>query len=421
MSQKLLFIIGAVLALTLLLAACAGPEGEQGPAGPQGQAGPEGPQGPAGAAGPAGEAAPAGSMAAAYAGDQVCAGCHKEIYDVYIKSGHPWIMNKVVDGTAPDYPFTGISSVPSGYSWDDISYVIGGYEWRALFVDQEGYIITDAPGASGNAEYLNQWNFANVRLDLNADWVAYHGGEDNLMMDCGECHTTGYSPNGNQDGLEGLVGTWQQEGVRCEACHGPGGNHMSNPQGIPMQIDRDAELCGKCHVNETVEIVDAADGFIESNEQYGEMFQSKHIIMDCVICHDAHSGVAQHAAAGEPTTRTTCENCHFRQAQYQNNDTHQRMGLACVTCHMPYITKTAWGVPEKFSADTRTHLFAINPSQIGQFSEDGTAALSEIGLNYACRQCHYSGFASVKTDEELLQAAEGYHDQPEEAAEQPAP
>lgn len=421
MFRKWLLIIGILLSLGVMLTACAGPEGRTGPAGPQGPAGPEGPQGPVGPAGPAGEAAPAGSMAAAYVGDQVCAGCHTEIYDVYIKSGHPWIMSEVSDGEAPDYPFTALSSVPDGYTWEDVSYVIGGYAFKALFMDQEGYIITDAPGASGNTAYLNQWNYANDRLDMSADWVSFHAGEENLVMDCGKCHTTGYSARGNQDELPGMVGTWEQAGVRCEACHGPGGNHMSDPQGISMQVDRDAELCGKCHVNEMVEVVDTADGFIESNEQYGELFQSKHLVMDCVVCHDPHSGVVQLEQADTATTRTTCENCHFREAQYQNVDTHRRLGMACVTCHMPYIAKTAWGVADKYSADTRTHLFAINPNQIGQFTEDGSASMSEIGLDFACRQCHGGGAVFTMTDEELIQAATGYHEQPGAVVEEPAP
>ena len=143
MTRKWLLITGALLALALLLTACAGQEGKTGPAGPQGLAGPEGPQGPTGPAGAPGEAAKPGSSAAAYVGDEVCAGCHTEIYDVYVNSGHPWIMNKVVDGTPPAYPFSKVSDVPTGYTWADISYVIGGYGWKALFVNQEGYIVTD--------------------------------------------------------------------------------------------------------------------------------------------------------------------------------------------------------------------------------------------------------------------------------------
>ncbi|HLE53091.1 MAG TPA: hypothetical protein VI755_13585, partial [Anaerolineales bacterium] len=65
--------------------------------------------------------------------------------------------------------------------------------------------------------------------------------------------------------------------------------------------------------------------------------------------------------------------------------------------------------------DIRTHLMKINPNQIGQFSEDGTTSLSEIGLDFACRHCHVAGGkASPKTDEELMQKAQGYHIPPEQ-------
>ena len=33
-----------------------------------------------------------------YAGTETCGRCHGEIYDVFMKSGHPWKLNKVVDG-----------------------------------------------------------------------------------------------------------------------------------------------------------------------------------------------------------------------------------------------------------------------------------------------------------------------------------
>jgi hypothetical protein len=54
---------------------------------------------------------------------------------------------------------------------------------------------------------------------------------------------------------------------------------------------------------------------------------------------------------------------------------------------------------------------AINPNQIEQFTEDGSQALSELGLNFACRQCHNEqGIASPKSDEELTGAAAGIHE-----------
>ena len=418
MFRRWLFTLVAFLLLVCVLSACTGLAGEPGPAGPPGEPGPEGPQGPPGEVGPAG---PPGEITevggATYIGDTACAGCHQEIYDVYIKSGHPWKLNKVVDGQPPQYPFTKVTEPPEGWSWGDILYVIGGYNWKARFVDKEGYIITDQAGKTGNTEYLNQWNYANPTLDEDAAWVTYKSGTEKLPYDCGACHTTGYSPNGNQDGLPGLVGTWAQEGIRCEACHGPGGLHITNPSGFAMQIERDSELCGECHRRDNVEQVNAKDGFIEHHEQYEELYQGKHIVLKCVDCHDPHTGVVQLRQAEEATTRTACENCHYQQATYQNNEMHQQMGFPCIECHMPRIVKTAWGDAEKYTGDFRTHMMAINPIQIDQFEvitdtlgTSSQIALSEIGLDYACRHCHGAGLGSPKTDEELINAAVGYHD-----------
>jgi hypothetical protein len=90
MIRKWLIVIGGLMIIAALLAACAGPEGQQGPPGPAGPAGPEGPQGPPGEAGPEGPPGPSGAAAAEYVGDQVCAGCHTDLYDTYMMSGHPW-------------------------------------------------------------------------------------------------------------------------------------------------------------------------------------------------------------------------------------------------------------------------------------------------------------------------------------------
>ncbi len=392
----------------LLLAACAGAEGPAGPPGPAGPAGPEGPQGPAG---PAGEAA-AVSMGADYVGSDTCAGCHTEIAEVFNRSGHAYKLNPVVNGEPPEYPFTQVSDPPEGYTWDDIIYVIGGYNWKARFINTEGYIITDAPGESGNTEYTSQYNFANPIVGTDAGWVTYHAGEENKPYNCGRCHTTGYSPEGNQDGLPGLAGTWAEPGVKCERCHGPGGQHASNPQGVQMMVDRDPELCGQCHLRGAPEEVNASGGFIRHHEQYEEIFQSRHITLRCVTCHNPHAGVVQLREDGVQTTRTTCESCHFQQAKYQDSQVHPNIA-ECIDCHMPRFVRSAVGDADKFTGDIRSHLMAIDPDQVGQFTEDGSVALSQISLDFACRSCHVEGgIASVRSDQELADKATGYHDKP---------
>jgi hypothetical protein len=334
-----------------------------------------------------------------------------------MKSGHPWKLNSVVDGQPPDYPFTELTELPEGYTWDDILYVIGGYNWKARFVNKDGYIITDEQGSTGNEEYLNQFNFANPNVGTDAGWVTYHSGEEEKPYDCGSCHTTGYNPEGNQDDLAGLIGTWAEPGIRCEECHGPGSLHAENPRGIAMKVDRSGAECGSCHRRGDIESVDASGGFIKHHEQYEELFQGKHVVIDCVICHDPHEGVIQLRKAKEDdptvnTTRTLCQNCHSDQAAFQKNEIHVSMGMECIECHMPFMVKSAVGDAEKFTGDIRTHLMKINPNQIEQFSEDGSVALTDIGLNFACRHCHGAGTASERTDDQLIEMALDYHQQP---------
>src|SRR4030042_4405520 len=196
MSRKWIMLIGTMLVLTGLLVACAGSQGEIGPVGPAGVAGPEGPAGPIGEAGPAGEPGPTG---AEYVGDQQCSGCHFDISQTYMKSGHPWSLSAVTDAKSPTYPFSQITSLPQGYNFKDISYIIGGYFWKAIFINSQGYIITDAPGATEDVAYFNQYNFGNSTLGLSTGWASYHSGEAELSFTCGSCHTTGSSAGGRQD------------------------------------------------------------------------------------------------------------------------------------------------------------------------------------------------------------------------------
>jgi hypothetical protein len=404
--------IVALLALAFLLAACAGTEGPQGPIGPAGPAGPEGPQGPPGAAEPIGLAGKgAAATGATYIGDQTCGGCHKDLYDSYMKSGHPRNLSKVTDGKPPVEPFTKLGKPPQGYAWTDILYVVGGYHWKALFVNHDGYVITDEPGKTGNAEYLNQWNFENKELGIDAAWVNFQSGADKLPFDCGSCHTTGYSPQGNQDSLAGLVGTWAQEGVRCEKCHGPGSLHASNPQGFVMRIERDSQTCSACHRRDAGAPISAKNGFIQHDVEYHDLFQGKHAVMECVLCHDPHKGVIQLSQAGEQTINLKCEQCHPDEARQQKDPIHLSMQLPCTQCHMPHLIQTAWADTTKFSGDFPTHQVKINPTQISQFTEDGQV-LPEIGLDFACRHCHGGGLGSPKTDDELIAVATGYHSAP---------
>jgi len=344
-------------------------------------------------------------------GSQSCGGCHKELYDIFMKSGHPWQLNPVINGQSPKYPFTEIKVLPQGYSWKDISYVIGGFNWKALFVNIDGYIITDEVGKSGNSEFLNQYNYADSLINKTAGWVKYHAGADKLLYDCGSCHTTGYSSNGHQDNLPGVVGSWALPGVQCEECHGPGSLHASNPTGIAMRIERTSGLCSKCHSSKNQNTLVVSNGFIQNHQQYTELYQGKHLTLDCIVCHDPHKGVEQPRRNNQPTTTIQCENCHWKEAGYQKSSI--MAGVKCVECHMPRMAMSAWSEPARFIGDIRAHLLAIDPTQIGQFSQDGNTAISQVSLDFACKSCHGTGgIAESLSDQELMATANQYHTKP---------
>ena len=393
-------LILTILVMTMLaLAACSG---RPGPVGPQGEPGPQGPPGPTGATGATGARGPAGQdgasfIPAQFVGSLTCAECHQDYYDRFIASGHPWILNPVDDAAPAIAGNRAIRTLPEGLEWANVAYVVGGYNWKANFVDKAGMLVTGETA---------QLNFANRLLQTSEGLVPYHPGEE-LPYDCGACHTTGYSTQGNQDGRAGMVGTFAFPGVQCEACHGAGSLHVNDPYSFTPQVDRDRQECTSCHM--TGDLV-VANGFIQhADGHYGDLFPGKHAALDCVDCHDPHAGVVAPRAARQSYLRATCEGCHWQQSLVQK-PVHDRIRVECVDCHMPELIQVAVGNSAAFRADMATHQVVINAAQIGQFAEDGSI-LPQIGLDYACRQCHNSagGIGPALPDGTLLNVAQDFH------------
>lgn len=334
-----------------------------------------------------------------FVGSESCAECHQDIYDSFMLTGHPYKLNKVVDGQPPKYPFSEVPNPPEGYTWDDILYVIGGYGWKARFINKDGFIIT------GDEDATTQYNLYNEDLKMGENWVAYHAGEER-PYNCGSCHTTAYSPEGNQDGLPGLIGTWVEDGIGCEECHGPGSQHIQAPIRVSMEVETDSRLCGKCHRRgEDITDIDASGGFIRHHEQYEELFASKKRVMNCVDCHNPHESTVY---APEIAIKADCERCHFDKAKYQKIT--DRRHAQCIDCHMPRVSKSALADPDIFSGDLRTHLMAINPDATSQFDEEGKMTQPYLALDFACNSCHSeAGRADVIPEQDLVEFATGYH------------
>jgi hypothetical protein len=59
--------------------------------------------------------------------------------------------------------------------------------------------------------------------------------------DCFSCHTTGFRPGSPLGRLRG---------VQCEACHGPGKEHIIHPQVSRLRDDVLVSVCMECHNKE---------------------------------------------------------------------------------------------------------------------------------------------------------------------------
>lgn len=357
-------LVGALLVIVLLFAACAKPAPTPAPA-------------------PAPAPAPPPTLAEelGYVGSEKCGQCHADKYSSFRVTGHPWKLKTAEVAKSNPLP------LPKGYTWDGISYVIGGFKWKARYMDEKGYIITSTGGEPGK----NQYNM------MVGTWSDYHAGEVK-KYNCGKCHTTGYSSEGNQGGLEGIEGTWAFEGVQCENCHGPGKDHVAGGgDKTAITVDSSAALCGTCHIRGEAEEIPAKGGFIRHHEQYNEFLASPHKAFDCVTCHDPHQ-------KAEFSIRADCTTCHSNVNAEFTDSQMQKVGLTCTDCHMPMATKSAVSLgPNK--GDVKTHLFRINTDPTASmFTEDGNLAKDFLTLDFACLGCHQD-----KDVEWAGEYAEGVH------------
>lgn len=319
---------------------------------------------------------------AEYVGAETCRACHPGDYDYWKASGHANKLRKAEDARLAGLP------KPAYVKWTDILFVVGGYRWKARYINQEGFFITGGKDPKTGAEIKGQNQF-NLETRKFVDWEA---GKEK-KYDCGSCHTTGYSKEGNQLGKPGLIGTWKFEGIQCEACHGPGREHAATGDKTKIKIDRTAAACGTCHRRgDDMTVIPAAGGFIDHREQYQELLKSPHNPdkeakpgekFSCVTCHKPHR-----TAGLSIKSEATCAACHAKAAEDFKDSRMAKAGVTCEDCHMAEAAKTAVK-RGPFEGDLKSHLFKINPDvKAPMFTPDGKFAMGYLTWQYACLQCH---------------------------------
>ena len=174
---------------------------------------------------------------ATYMGMETCAMCHPQVAESVNQTLHPWKLrpkdeaNIVADWTVgEDVRTTTIEGETRAFTADDVDYVIGasGRGWKQRFIKVIDGVWRILPA---------QWNIA------TKEWVPYHADswmEHDYKKSCVGCHTTGFDPATQE---------FKDFGVTCEACHGPGSEHVAGG-GDKTKIVKDlsGNVCARCHV-----------------------------------------------------------------------------------------------------------------------------------------------------------------------------
>jgi Flp pilus assembly protein TadD len=375
-----------------------------------------------GEAPPAAPAAPATASLAEphYVGGAQCASCHVQEHAAWQHSDHDLAMasagEKSVLGNFANarFSYAGITSTfsrrdgkfyvntdgPDGKLADyEIKYTFGVHPLQQYLIELPGgrkqalSIAWDSRAKSaGGQRWFHLYPGQNIKAGDPLHWT---GVGQNWNFQCAECHSTNLRKNYDAK-AETFNTTWAEINVSCEACHGPGSNHLAwaNRQGdwqlhssskglalalderkgaawtpvaatgnarrsVPRTTSREIDTCVRCHgrssrINDdyvhgkppldTHRLAVLDDPFYWNDGQmrgevyiWGSFAQSKMHAqgVTCSDCHEPHS--LKLKAAGN----AVCAQCH-QPAKYDAvAHTHHQVGTpgaACTACHMPTTT-----------------------------------------------------------------------------------
>lgn len=321
-----------------------------------------------------------------------------------MRHGHASALSAIVGEPSPP-----LTDPPPGLDWADVAYVIGGSLKAANFVDVDGFLLTD-----GDTGQPVQFNLPHAQAGT-VGYVPETGDQvtrEPFDYDCFRCHVTGaesFETTGGQrqDNRPGVDGTWRQDGVQCEACHGPGSLHVPAPQMGNLRVEGSAAACGECHTSDLgIDALAVDRGLLAANQQSAELVAGPHAMLACNVCHDPHVSVFNDR---EAALRNTCASCHPGQNMARHGgrvfvDGDYVETLKCESCHMPFGSasttvvqrSTASGASVRYG-DGRAHVFAIDVSNRAfdsTISSNGDQVMLdangqfEMTLDVVCIRCH---------------------------------
>ena len=382
-----------------------------------------------------------------YVGNAACAGCHEQASADWANSHHDLAMQKATPETVlgdfdnATFDYFGVTTT---FSQQGNAFFI---ETDNAAGELETYPVDYVFGVEPLQQYLLP--LGNGRLQaLSVAWDTrpeseggqrwYHlypdehiaagdplhwtGGFFNWNTSCAECHSTDVEKR--YDAVNDRFDThYEQIDVGCEACHGPGSEHLALAESgtlspaqtgfemslkargtwqwtegtdiaqrsEPLTSNHQIDSCARCHARRgtlgeyhpgkplldthRLAIIEEPlywpDGQIRDEVYvYGSFIQSKmhQAGVACTNCHNPHSNQLVVEGNG------VCAQCHL--ASTYDNPTHHRhqiasAGSACVDCHMP--SQLYMGVDSR-----RDHSMRIPRPDLSM----------STGAPNACNQCH---------------------------------
>src|SRR5512146_461599 len=371
-----------------------------------------------------------------YVGAAACAKCHSTVHQIWSESRHSMMLQPASEkGIRGDFSqgtvrlhggnYT-LQKLSSGYyitesyltgkPWKHkILYTLGNRRMQHYLTKLPDGRIVLLPPTWDNVR--KQW-FHNLDID---DPEEAPGVQVQLWnKSCYSCHVSREQKNFDFDKIRYNT-TWQDFGVNCERCHGPGGQHVADysidapfPGGAPPndivnpgRLDpvRSSMVCAQCHSYRDIWVDNykAGDNYYDhffpileyvqsttdedpaywpdgrtrrfSNDAFG-LWQSECFLKGKATCITCHVTPHNTNIDVNPQLETNgiCVRCHSDIGKNVAAHTHHLVnsaGSSCVECHMP---RTVLSI----KAQIRDHSMSI-PVPENTLNH---------GIRNACNNCH---------------------------------
>lgn len=198
------------------------------------------------------------------------------------------------------------------------------WEYRLSWYPSAGWDLTTGQGDAGDP---------GGPMGKPLHWLQVEG--------CIRCHNT--DTRAASAVLDDPSAASDSLGIRCESCHGPGGNHLRavklgikddlaivNPRNLPAK--QSVRLCANCHEpDHSIDPTDPVNARFQSATFTASKCFQQSDSFSCIRCHDPHHSVKKPARHYDQV----CLSCH--QTFHQSSPKRIDKDRACVDCHMPRI------------------------------------------------------------------------------------